>query len=130
MRQRRFPMSTSRTLLTLIAVCAIAVSATWAGSPRLVVRMDEPFVVDGDVHPAGVLTLRTVRNFTPSSTLNEVWAGDRCLGMLIAHRSADPTLEASRNAVMFVRDGEGRLVLRGFAYRDDGAGERNVMTTE
>lgn len=121
MRQRRSPIPT---LLTLIVVCVLAVSATWAGSPRLVVRMNEPFVVDGGVHPAGVLTLRTVRNYTPSSTLNEVWAGDRCLGLLVAHRSADPTLEASRNAVMFVRDSQGRLVLRGFAYRDDVVGER------
>jgi hypothetical protein len=104
-------------------MCVAATSA-WATGPRLVVRMNEPFVVGGEVHPAGSLTLRTVRAYTPSSTLNEIWAGDRCLGLIVAHRSTDPSLEASRNAVLFVRDPDGRLVLRGFAYRSDDRDEK------
>ena len=95
-----------------------------AAGPRLSVTVDEPFVVDGRVYPAGTLSLKPVKAFTPTTTLNEVWVGKRCLGMLAASHAADPTLEASRNAVLFVRDSDGRLELRGFAYRTDGPGDR------
>jgi hypothetical protein len=103
-----------------------------AVGPSLVVDVDEPFVIDGEVFEAGELTLRPVRSFTPTITLNEIWVGDRCLGLLQASRSDRSNLEASRNAVLFGRDVAGHLVLRGFAYRVDGDEERyryELLTT-
>ena len=123
MRQERW---TTRLALGMLAV---AVAAGFSGDVaaadlRLTVTVDEPFVVDGNLYPAGTLSLRPVRAFTPTTMLNEVWVGNRCLGLLSASRTDDPIREASRNAVLFVRDADGRLVLRGFAYRADGAGDR------
>ena len=111
-------------LLVAGAVVGLAGDAFAAG-PRLFVTMDEPFVIDGEVFPAGELSLRPVRDFTPTTTLNEIWVGNRCLGILLASRSDDPHQEASRNAILFDRDENGQLVLRGFAYRVDGGQERH-----
>lgn len=110
-------------LLVASAVVGLAGDA-WAAGPRLVVEVDEPFVIDGEVYEAGELSLRPVLDFTPTITLNEVWVGDRCLGVLRAFRSEGDDLEASRNAILFGRDDSGLLVLRGFAYRVDGNDER------
>jgi len=110
-------------MVATMIVAGLASGISAAG-PRLVVNVDEPFVVDGRTYPAGTLSLRTVHEFTPTKTLSEVWVGDRCLGMLAASRGDDARLEASRNAVLFARDPDGRLELRGFAYRVDGAGDR------
>jgi hypothetical protein len=110
-------------VLVASAVVGLAGDALAAG-PRLVVDLDEPFVVDGEVYEAGELSLRPVLAFTPTVTLNEVWVDNRCLGVLRATRSGRSDLEASRNAVLFGRDESGRLVLRGFAYRVDGDEER------
>ena len=110
-------------LLVASAVLGLPGDALAAG-PRLVVDVDEPFIVDGELYEAGELSLRPVLDFTPTITLNEIWIGDRCLGVLRATRSDTRNLEASRNAVLFGRDDAGQLVLRGFAYRVDGSAER------
>lgn len=109
--------------IVLSAVAGFA-SAALAAGPRLAVTVDEPFVIDGERFPAGELSLRPLRNFTPTTTLNEVWVGNRCLGVLMASRTDDRSREASSDAVLFGRDDSGQLVLRGFSYRVDGATER------
>jgi len=111
-------------VLVASAVVGLAGDALAAG-PRLTVDVDEPFVIDGEVYEAGELSLRPVLDFTPTITLNEVWVGDRCLGVLRASRSGGVDLEASRNAVLFGRDDTGLLVLRGFAYRVGGGEDRH-----
>jgi hypothetical protein len=117
------PSRAGAVLLIGMALCASTGPALAAG-PTLVVSVDEPFEVDGQRFPAATLSLRAVHEFTPTTTLNEVWVGDRCLGLMRAVRTDDPRLEASRNAVLFGRNVGGDLVLRGFAYRLPGWPER------
>jgi hypothetical protein len=112
-------------MVLLVGICLCAsTGAALAAGPTLVVSVDEPFEVDGQLFPAATLSLRAVHEFTPTTTLNEVWVGDRCLGLMMAVRTDDPRLEASRNAVLFGRNLGGDLVLRGFAYRLAGWPER------
>ena len=54
-------------LLVASAVVGLAGDALAAG-PRLVVEVDEPFVIDGEVYEAGELSLRPVLEFTPTVT--------------------------------------------------------------
>jgi len=123
MLNRTCPSRAGVALLVGVALCA-SVGPALAAGPTLVVSVDEPFEVDGQQFPAETLSLRAVHEFTPTTTLNEVWVGDRCLGLMMAVRTDDPRLEASRNAVLFGRNVGGDLVLRGFSYRLPGWPER------
>jgi hypothetical protein len=108
-------------IISIVTLVLLASGIALADGSRLVVAMDEPFEAGGQLHPAASLSLRPVHEFTPTTSLNEVWVGNRCLGLVAAVKSDDPRLEASRNSVLFERSPDGILVLRGFAYRLPGS---------
>ena len=94
-----------------------------ADGQRLTAHVSEPFVVNGHEYPAGRLLLRSVARYNPTATIDEIWAGRDCLGMLVAvrHRAAE---NSDRDSVLFERDASGRLVLVGYVLRSEGAAFR------
>jgi hypothetical protein len=99
-------------LLALLAGLT-APDSSAAGS-RLVVRVDEPFEVNGRLFPAGELSLREVAAFSPVITLNEVCVENECLGLLLAQERSDASV-APCDEMVFRRDGRGHLVLESVA---------------
>lgn len=102
--------------------CSMTGSAPLADGSRLQVKVDEPFEIGGIVYPAGRLTVKTLRDYTPSTTLNELWVGNTCLGMFVTRISGEESSDPTDESIVFTRDYRGRLVLVGYAFvgsRDD-----------
>ena len=91
-------------------------SASMAGGYRIQVQVDEPFEIGGVVYPAGQLSVKVLRDYTPSTTLNEVWVGNTCLGMFVARNSRDDLSNTNDDSIVFTRDDGGRLVLAGYVF--------------
>lgn len=102
----------------VISACiALAVaSAAHAHGPRLVVRLNEPFEVNGRSYPGGLLMLRSVAHYNPAASLDEVWVDNECLGLWVASKSPRPKA-SSHDSVLFERNALGRLVLVGYNLR-------------
>lgn len=105
-----------------IAACA-AFSGVRAAGNRLEFDVREPFQIGSRIYPAGALQMRTVHDFTPSMKIQEVWAGEQCLGMMFARR-AHAEVSPGRNVAVFRRSPQGHLVLLGYSVA--GGHERAV----
>jgi hypothetical protein len=101
---------------------AVLWTATGAGGPRLMVEIDEPFVLQGQVCPAGTLSIRPVSQYNPASTFHEVCIENECLGVFPAERIAFET-DDERDTLRFERDAGGMLVLVGYTLHRDGRAE-------
>jgi hypothetical protein len=105
--------------LALIVV-ALAVMVTLfapsgvADERRVVVSVNEPFEVDGQLYPAGEVTVKNVRTYNPTSMLSEIWVGRDCLGVFRASKISDDA-PISDHSVTFQRTAAGHLALVGFA---------------
>lgn len=98
------------TVLALAAVAGLLAPDALANGRRLVVQMDEPFEVSGQLYAAGELSICEVQAFNPIATLNEVRVDGQSLGILLA-RSEDTTRVARNDEVIFLRNADGHLVL-------------------
>jgi len=100
-------------VLTLCAVVAWTTPETPAGE-RLVVHVLEPFEVNGEVFPAGKLSLKQVRAMNPVATLHEVRIDGDSQGLLMLRSDGDHGV-ASRDELGFMRAADGHLVLESVA---------------
>ena len=113
--------------LTLVVVALTVLVTMFAPSGaaderRVVVSVDEPFEVNGRLYPAGQVTVKSVRNYNPTSLLSEIWVGRECLGVFRASRVSDDAPTSDRT-VTFNRTASGHLSLVGFASgKDDDQG--------
>ncbi len=101
-------------LLAGIVLAALALGPHASASESEVrFRVPEPFRMGGQVRDAGVIAIRSVSAYTPSSALLKVWVNGECLGMISARRSIseEPPLE---NEALFHRGPDGRLEMMGF----------------
>ncbi len=103
-------------LAIAVALLALAGTPLLAGGERLVVQVDEPFEINGEMYEAGVLSVKVLRDYTPSSTLNEVWVGNERVGMMLAKRGS-ATLGTRADTVVFERTAGGHLTLVGYTLR-------------
>lgn len=103
-------------LALVAAVLAPEVEA--AAEPRLVVEMDEPFEVAGQLFGPGKLTLRQRGAYSPVATLNEVCVDRGCLGLFIAQAEAASAI-ASQDELIFTRSPRGHLVLVAVALQGE-----------
>lgn len=111
------------TLAALAAICAPAVEA---GRHRFSANIPEPFEINGTLYPAGQLSVRQIGDYTPTSTFNEIWVGDECLGVVLA--SDIPTHVKERSdSLVFQRAPMGHLVLTGFSYRGQHAQDLSMI---
>jgi hypothetical protein len=100
-----------------------------AGSASLSVRLHEPFVVGARSFEGGLLSLRSIRSYNPTSALGELWVGDECLGLVVARRDPAEPRGSAVDRVLFRRGSEGRLVLAGYAVADLDAGSTYWIET-
>ena len=103
-------------VLALVLTFTLGAAAHAAGE-RLTVELHQPFEVNGTVYEGGQVSVKVLRQHTPSIALSEVWVGDQCVGMLMAHRSDAPTLPSSEDTLVFRRSASGHLQLVGYALR-------------
>jgi hypothetical protein len=101
------------TVLTLCAVVAWTTPDTPAGD-RLVVHVLEPFEVNGEVFPAGKLSVKQVRAMSPVATLHEIRIDGDSQGLLLLRANGDRGV-ASRDELGFMRAADGHLVLESVA---------------
>ena len=109
-------------LLAWIVAAVILCSPAQAAGNRLVTQVDRPVEINGELYPAGELSIREVDALSPTETLNEVCAAGECLGLLRAQSEPGGT-PSSGDAVVFEPDERGHLVLVGFSYRGQSARE-------
>lgn len=104
--------------LLCVSICAASGSATsfLASGHCVVAQVPEPFEVNGQMYPAGTLSLRELRDYTPVATLNEVCIDSICQGMLIGVELPGQ-LQTSLDELIFARSPQGHLVLFGMVMR-------------
>jgi hypothetical protein len=95
-------------------VIALAAVVAWTtpsvAADRLVVRVNEPFEVNGDIFPAGRLSLKQVQVMSPGSTLHEARIDGESLGLLLVRDNGSKAV-ATRDEMVFLRSANGHLVL-------------------
>ena len=108
-------------IVTALAVLTVIFApASSASGQQLVVEMTEPFEINGVLYPADVVRVQELGAYNPTSTLNEVWVGNECLGVLLA-KTGDNETQAATHSLTFAQDRNGHLVLLGIAYRGEPA---------
>ena len=101
-------------VLALALLAGLLAPDALAEGRRLVVQMEEPFEVSGQLFAGGELSLCEVRAFSPVATLHEVRINGQSLGILMAQDDGRP-LVAQRDEVIFERSRDGHLVLTSVA---------------
>lgn len=113
---RRFRSHLPWVALTLALLVVVSAPDATAGGNGIMVDVAEPFLLAGELLPAGRLAVRDVMAFNPVTALVEIWIGERCLGLVRAERTVDEVTLAG-DSFSFERDVTGRLVLAGFTTR-------------
>src|SRR5262245_37568712 len=85
-----------------VTALAVLGTAALAGSPRLVVEMDEPFTLQGRICRPGLVSIRLVAPYTPNAALHEVCVADECLGVFLADRTSFAS-DGRQDALRFER---------------------------
>ena len=108
-----------------IFVCLFVASATVAGGAEisLSAQVTEPFEVNGKVYPAGMLHVRSVRDYTPSQSINELWHEGDALGYLLARKGAEGSYPVRHDTMLFTRSNQGHLILAGYVLVGQGSNE-------
>ena len=101
-------------VLALALLAGLLAPDALAEGRRLVVQMEEPFEVSGQLYAGGELSVCEVRAFSPVATLHEVRVDGRSLGVLMARNDGAPQV-AQRDEVIFRRSSDGHLVLTSVA---------------
>jgi len=101
---------------------AVALATAEAGEPKLVIDVEEPFLLQGQICPAGTVSIRFVSRYNPTSTLHEVRVGGEPLGVFRAEHVAGKDRDAD-DTVRFERNRQGTLVLLGYTLRRGGSTE-------
>jgi hypothetical protein len=108
----------ARNALVLAAAIALSGTLAGAGGERLQVHLDQPFQIGEQRFSSGTITVKTIREYNPSTTLHELWVDGDCLGMMMSRRNDRLRYEAVRDVLHFHRGEAGQLVLVGFATRN------------
>ena len=109
-------------VIALAVLAGLFAPESAAAGHRVAARLAQPFEVNGQFFSHGELAVREIASYNPTTTLNEVWVNDRCLGLLLAAGSASVS-SGSDDTLIFERAAQGHLVLVGFAYRGKGMNE-------
>jgi len=119
---RRVPRPGWLRVLAVTGLLAVALATAEAGEPKLVIDVEEPFLLQGQICPAGTVSIRFVSRYNPTSTLHEVRVGGEPLGVFRAEHVAGEDRDAE-DTVRFERNRQGTLVLLGYTLRRGGSTE-------
>ena len=114
----KFPRRMWLGVLALALLVGFLAPPLPAGGRVVTAYIDEPFEYDGQVFPAGKLSLRQLGDFNPVATLNEIRIDGRSLGVVLARAEAHG-VTATRNEMIFERNTRGRLVLVSIALEGE-----------
>jgi hypothetical protein len=109
-------------VLAVTGLLAVALATAEAGEPKLIIDVEEPFLLQGQVCPAGTVSIRFVSRYNPTSTLHEVRVGGEPLGVFRAAHVVGEDRDAG-DTVRFERNRQGTLVLLGYTLRRGGSTE-------
>ena len=116
-------VSTSIVLLALGSVPAAARTCASAD-------IDEPFVLpDGNLHPAGRLTLCFERENSPVSYLHRVYVDHEPIGIFGSRRELQEATDGDRYYLLFIRGGDRTLRLSGYSVPRHGGSELYALDT-
>jgi hypothetical protein len=101
-------------VLALAAVVVLFAPDSLAADHRLVVKMDEPFEINGTLFPPGVLSIRHQGNYSPVTSLNEIRVDGHFWGVVEGRRAVD-NAAAPNDSLIFRRGQTGTLVLHSVA---------------
>lgn len=107
---------------SLVLATVIFAPSAKADELRLAIRVNEAFEVNGQLYDAGKLSLRQTGDYNPSATINEIWVGNQCLGILLAQQVESDVISDS-DSFLFDRNAKGTLVLVGVTFRGQRARE-------
>jgi len=117
MKQRKWK-SLALVVVTLAVLATLFAPSGVADERRLVVSIDEPFEVNGELYPKGEVSVKSIRTYNPSSLLSEIWVGRKCLGLFRASKISDDS-SPTQSSLTFTRSAAGHLTLVGFASGDN-----------
>jgi hypothetical protein len=103
----------------LVVIVSLSAPTRGADQRHLVATIEEPFEFNGELYPPGRLSVREIRDFTPTRWLSEIWVGHECLGLFEAALTTADGRER-RNTMTFERTREGHLRLVGFSKAGQG----------
>lgn len=111
-----------------IALIAIGVApALFAEGDRLVVNVPGPFEVLGHVYQTGVLAVRQIGVYNPTTTMHSISIGTDCLGVFLArHEIEAGTLLV--DVLVFERSRRGLWSLVGYEAAGASAGRHDVFS--
>jgi len=81
---RRVSRLGSFRVIVIAALLTAALATAQAGGPRLVIEVEESFLLQGQVCPAGTVSIRLLSRYNPASTLHEIRVGGESLGVFQA----------------------------------------------
>jgi len=116
-------------VLALAAVVVLSAPDSHADSHRLVVRMTEPFEVNGTLYPPGMLSVRHLGNYSPVTSLNEIRIDGQILGV-VEGRRAVANVAAPNDSLIFRRDRTGRLALHSIALAGEAPHELHLAAVQ
>jgi|GEM_PF-3475030 len=114
---------TSKVFFSGLLACVLSATITAAAGVEvsITVKVSEPFEVNGTLYPAGRLQLKSMRDYNPSQSINELWLNHECLGYFLARKGGeDPSLSRS-DTMFFTRSPQGHLVLVGYMLTGQGS---------
>ena len=91
-----------------------------ADGDHLLVNVPEPFEVNGRMFPAGLLSLRHLDDYNPTTAMDRITVGAECLGVYMAQRRPVEGGLMTASAV-FERSPSGHLLLVGYTTGRDPA---------
>lgn len=115
-------------VLALTAI-VVATAPEAAAGDALVARVGEPFEVNGELFPAGELSLKNVQVVSPIATLLEIRVDGDSRGLLLVRSDGDRAV-AERDELGFVRAADGHLVLESVAVAGRRVGSATTFDPE
>ena len=103
------------TTVIVLSFCSGHVTQAAAGRTCVTAAVSHAFrLPDGELHPAGKLTLCRTGTFSPVAQLHLISVNRRPMGMFLSHTRLTESLRTGPPEIVFRRDAEGNLVLIGY----------------
>jgi len=129
-RSRPHPAFLTFVVATVLLPAASSAAEAAASHDCIAVEVPGPMrLPDGSVHPAATLTLCDTLSLSPSVSLHRMLVDGRPIGMFRSSKRASEARGDALPLVVFTRDDEGTLTLRGCVVPNRGRSFAYTMAT-